>query len=1011
MSTLNATYRKHNSVTHLRHERGAEWSIWDLHVHTPDSIQHGYGSSDTAWQRFIDELESLPKDLRVIAVSDYWFLDGFRKISAERTKGRVANLDAVFPAIEIRLQDFAGTDGSLRRINAHVVFDPGTTADFIEQQFVSALAPSFQLEPGQSAPWNQTITRESVADLGSAVIASVPETELGSYGSPLQEGFNNLVVPFAKIQELLGRSVLKDKALLILGKAEWTSYKWNEQSIASKKNLINSAKALFTAFGDPSSWESQVAALRQANVNHRILDCSDAHHWSDSANKDRLGNCHTWMRAVPTLVGLRHALEEFESRVRVGRAPEEVSNTQIRPGSYLQSVSIRPSNAEVGSTFDYALPLNHGFVAILGNKGQGKSALLDCVALAGNSDRSEDFAFLTESRFLNGNASAGDYVATIQWADGTADARALDAGCVRERPARVEYLPQSYVERICNARPGSSEAARFESELRSVLFTHIPVSDRLGTESFDALLQTKRAATKSTIRELERSLELLIAEALELVQFQQSQRREALDGQLAGLRTQFEHANAALDAAREELRRANAESANSERLAAVASELASLESDREQLQLKSSSAATLLGLLERVHAEAGRARADATSLRNQAEAVNEGLRTAFAAAQLPKEAGGYVQFATDEAYLDALLVEADRRSTTLRQGQASISQADLELREKIEALQDESARLDAAAERARQLVVDTEARVTSLQGAADDLNSIEGIEQLIARLEQAPAQVDELRTRMLDTCREIHTVMQREREDLAVLYKPATQFMEQHPELVATGLQVSTSLEVGARFAQVGESLDGRKAADTLRWLERVPRTLALDDWDSVEPVLRKFLDLMLADATGYMLKGGYSLKQVASDFLSLRWATLRFGLTGEGRPLAELSPGQRGLILVLFYLLLDRRDSPLLLDQPEENLDNETVSAVLVPAIKDAVRRRQLLIVTHNANLAVVGDADQIVYCRYAEDHFSVTAGSLDDVESARHAVDVLEGTKRALANRWLKFEALPAV
>jgi chemotaxis regulatin CheY-phosphate phosphatase CheZ len=83
----------------------------------------------------------------------------------------------------------------------------------------------------------------------------------------------------------------------------------------------------------------------------------------------------------------------------------------------------------------------------------------------------------------------------------------------------------------------------------------------------------------------------------------------------------------------------------------------------------------------------------------------------------------------------------------------------------------------------------------------------------------------------------------------------------------------------------------------------------------------------------------------------------------------------------------------------------------VLVPALKDAVQRRQLLIVTHNANLAVVGDADQILYCQNTDDTFTVAAGALDDIESARHAVDVLEGTKKALTNRWRKFESLPIV
>ena len=51
------------SVTRA-YPRGAEWAIWDLHVHTPDSIVQHYGNSKDVWDRFIQELESLPKEIK-----------------------------------------------------------------------------------------------------------------------------------------------------------------------------------------------------------------------------------------------------------------------------------------------------------------------------------------------------------------------------------------------------------------------------------------------------------------------------------------------------------------------------------------------------------------------------------------------------------------------------------------------------------------------------------------------------------------------------------------------------------------------------------------------------------------------------------------------------------------------------------------------------------------------------------------------------------------------------------
>jgi len=113
-------------------------------------------------------------------------------------------------------------------------------------------------------------------------------------------------------------------------------------------------------------------------------------------------------------------------------------------------------------------------------------------------------------------------------------------------------------------------------------------------------------------------------------------------------------------------------------------------------------------------------------------------------------------------------------------------------------------------------------------------------------------------------------------------------------------------------------------------------------------------------------------------------------------------------LILLLFYLLVDKSDTPLLIDQPEENLDNDAVRRLLVPALKKARTRRQIIIVTHNANLAVVGDADQIVACKQENNTFIIQSGSLAGHETGETTINVLEGSRRAFQNRREKYEAV---
>ncbi|HRH88440.1 MAG TPA: ABC transporter, partial [Rubrivivax sp.] len=145
-------------------------------------------------------------------------------------------------------------------------------------------------------------------------------------------------------------------------------------------------------------------------------------------------------------------------------------------------------------------------------------------------------------------------------------------------------------------------------------------------------------------------------------------------------------------------------------------------------------------------------------------------------------------------------------------------------------------------------------------------------------------------------------------------------------------------------------------------------------------------------------------------DFLyGLTYADLKYGLLLKGVELERLSPGQRGALLLIFYLLVDQDRAPIILDQPEENLDNETVYNLLVTVIHRARANRQVILVTHNANLAVACDAEQIIVCGLETTpvgpRITYTSGAIEEAEIRRAVVDVLEGTQPAFDNRRRKY------
>ena len=121
-------------------------------------------------------------------------------------------------------------------------------------------------------------------------------------------------------------------------------------------------------------------------------------------------------------------------------------------------------------------------------------------------------------------------------------------------------------------------------------------------------------------------------------------------------------------------------------------------------------------------------------------------------------------------------------------------------------------------------------------------------------------------------------------------------------------------------------------------------------------------------------------------------------------RPLAELSVGQRATA-VLRLLLLDS-SVPLMIDQPEDDLDNRFIADDIVPIIKDQKQKRQFLFATHNANVPVLGDADLIVGLAYEHDHIRIgTSGALETPAVHQLVEKVLEGGKEAFARRRAKY------
>ena len=687
-------------------------------------MQHYGADTDETWSRFIGELEALPQDVSVIGINDYWFLDGYQRVLEAKRRGRLQNLQAIFPVVEMRLDQFGGTDGNLSRVNLHVIFDPELDVELIRAQFIGALQPKIQLSPNQAAhDWRGVITRESLEDLGRRIKATVPEEQLPNYASDLIEGFNNINVRLDDIQAALDGAYFRGRALIGIGKTEWRNIKWNDQSIASKKNVINTANFLFSAYPDTARWADDVHELYSSKVTHKILDCSDAHYFSDSNQHMRLGQCQTWMNTTPTLAGLAYAIEEFDRRVYVGLEPPALARIRRNPERFIERVRVTSENEDY-NLFDHDLPLNSGFVAIVGNKGQGKSALLDCIALGGNSSRSSEFAFLSPTRFLSApnQKFAREYTTELVWATGTARQVQLTHPHDKTAPVSVEYLPQMFVERVCNLDPVADDTDEFEQELRTILFTHIPQNEKAGENTFDALLVQKTQSSLEDITRLRDELNSTIREYVAATAFRFENQESEVQSRLDLKNSEVDRAKEAVIAARNALNEVDSEKQDDGELTVLRQSSKEIEQTRAELlrsqelnEQEQARARQILANMEAVVHRAEVIRSDVLELNTEAEELLGGGGEPFLSLAI-----NMPQYTSWRASTEEALAELEANRETLDRDMEIHDQA---RRENMDAL----AAADGARERARQRVLQSEERVAALIGDEDDDESQSGL--------------------------------------------------------------------------------------------------------------------------------------------------------------------------------------------------------------------------------------------------------------------------------------------
>jgi ABC-type lipoprotein export system ATPase subunit len=1019
-------------------ERGSEWRQWDLHVHTPASFHWSGKKFDPdigskANADLVDEMIAAlnAAEPAVFALMDYWTFDGWFAL-----KRRLAEKDApklektIFPGIELRL-----AAPTTCRLNAHVLFSNEIPDQYLHD-FMSTLTVEIVDRPlsttslielakkvGEAKLKTHGFKKAEVeSDSSVALIAgsTIAEINCDSYKTAIEKVPMGQAIGFMPYDTSDGLNEVKwqDHYAYFLGL-------FRSSPIFESRNAdLRGAFVNEQTPGNANWIESFQAGLQ--HTPRLVVSGSDAHRFigvKGDNNKRGYGDFPsgkaTWIKADPTFHGLLQAIMEPAKRSVIGERPPKLAEVVENKTYFIDTVEVRSSATTMSGTWldGCKLSLNPDLVAVIGNKGSGKSALADVIALLGNSRQKAYFSFLKRDRFRGKSGEpAKHFQGTLTWCDRSFETRPLSEDPPLDKVEMVRYIPQGHFEELCNEHV-SGGANAFERELRTVIFSHAGESIRLGALDFDQLIDQQERTFRDQLGEFRKDLKKLNDEiASAEAQLQPDMKRSLQELLLVKQRQIDEHAKlkpievlkppdepsheqneaaAALDTILVRLKEIDERSAkNATADLAMAKKLKAVQTLRERIRL-----------LERSYKQF------------QDDAAPELATLGLVADDVAKLA---VTYAPIDALVKAIPEEQVSIKAALDDDVAKRTRLSSEqkiLNSKLNAPQ-------LLYQQSLKALDDWRIKSVELTGKSDAPETFKGIKARIQQLETLPDTVARLRTQRLKLSGDIFDILDAQRKGREQLFKPV-QDLIQGNSLIREKYQLQFQATLAGSAESIATALftlikqnsgEFRGEDESFAAIKKLAEDFDFNTKAGSLVFISSLNDKIIGAAGGgttavgiaNLLRKDKTASEVYDLIFGLSFLEPRYSLLFQDTHIEQLSPGQRGALLLIFYLLVDKGRTPIILDQPEENLDNETVVSLLVPVLTEAKRRRQIIMVTHNPNLAVVCDAEQVIYSSFDRKNRSkitYLAGSIENPAINGHVVNVLEGTKPAFDNRRVKY------
>lgn len=979
--------------------RGSVWRRWEPHIHAPGTVMNNQFTGASAWDDYIAALEAASPKIEAIAVTDYYVTNTYERVLEYKKVGRLPSIGLIFPNVEVRLEAATAKGGF---VNLHLFVSPDD-ADHIEQ--LERLLSRFHFTMQGD---RYDCTRAELIRLGKAADPKIVDDD-----AALAYGANQFKVNFRELREVFDESTwarANIKVAVAGGATDGTSGIREAADQLMRREIESFADIIFASSTAQQEFWLGDRSLNSEEIRQTYrglkpcLHGSDAHKIEDVATP--FGDRFSWIKGGLEFDALRQACIDPRGRAHVGAEPP----TSATPSQVISQIKI--INAPWMKTA--AIPLNSGLVAIIGARGSGKTALADMIAAGCDSIADESWAadeavnpsFLIRARPLLGNGKV-----EVSWASGEPSTRSLD-GSDANGPStypRVRYLSQQFVEDLCSSSGMTDELL---GEIERVIFEAHPDDERDGALDFGELLDL-RASRHRLARERE-------AEAVSQISDRISTELEK-EKLVANLNAQIIQKQKLVNAYTAD--RAKLVAAGSEQRAQRHTEIAAAANTvRSTVRRFTNQRQTFLALQDEAK-DLRRNQAPESLRQTQARHTNSGMSdkqwNAFLldyTGNVDENLQGYVKWVDDK------IIELKGKPPPSGDPKIPLFSNDIDLKALSQCvLEAEMARLEklVSADTKTQLQYSAlSKRITTETAVFQTLSQkLEDCKGAMERARSLQAEREQAYGRAFDALVAEQTVLEDLYQPLMARLAAAGGTLQKLSFSVARVANVeewATEAEEGLIDLRKGGAFKGKgtllqKATEVLRtpW-----ETGGSADVVAAMAEFRRLYqkDLLDHSPVAYTEQDEFRawLKRFAQWLFSTDHIGIQYGIEYDGVDIRKLSPGTRGIVLLLLYLALDDADGrPLVIDQPEENLDPKSVFEELVGLFIEAKSNRQVIMVTHNANLVINTDADQIIIAE-AGPHphgdlppISYVSGGLENAEIRKAVCDILEGGEGAFQER----------